>query len=599
MSLKNVKVGKKILLEDAVPLILMIAIGIACALGITKLGDTKKQVAHTHNVIQQAMKIEAASVDMETGMRGYLLAGQEGFLDPYKNGGALFHKLIVDLQKIVNDNPKQVELLSSIEKVIDEWKEKVTEPTIQLRREIGTAKTMDDMADEVGLAKGKKYFDKFRGQIATFISREAKLMKDRQELALDKTEANEGINELIIQTTTWIEHTHLVIEQAMKVGAAAGDMETGMRGFLLAGKDEFLNPYQNGGKTFDDLIAQLKNEVIDNPAQVRLLGQISDNINSWKADVTEPAIKMRRDSLKTMDDVASLVGEAGGEKYFDKFRSQIATFISREKTLMIKRQKDAQDATSLSAYNRKLIRDTTGWVEHTHNVISQAMKIEAAAVDMETGMRGYLLAGQEDFLAPYNSGSKRFQELIAELSKTVVDNPGQVKLLSETVDNIGAWKSDVTEVNIALRRKIGDAKTMNDMAALVGEARGKKYFDDFRAKIKQFRDVEATLMVSRQESAENSANSTMMIIFGGTGAAIVLSLLSAFVLTRTITKPINEALVSANKLAEGDLTHIVEVTSKDEVGVLIGSMNASVNSLNGMLSQVEQTSNKIARGTTQ
>ena len=32
------------------------------------------------------MSIEAAAVDMETGMRGYLLAGQEGFLDPYTDG---------------------------------------------------------------------------------------------------------------------------------------------------------------------------------------------------------------------------------------------------------------------------------------------------------------------------------------------------------------------------------------------------------------------------------------------------------------------------------------------------------------------------------
>lgn len=56
----------------------------------------------------------------------------------------------------------------------DEWKANVTESTIQLWREIDHAKTMDDMADEVTLAKGKQYFEKFKGLIASFIAKEEK-----------------------------------------------------------------------------------------------------------------------------------------------------------------------------------------------------------------------------------------------------------------------------------------------------------------------------------------------------------------------------------------------------------------------------------------
>ncbi len=112
-------------------------------------------------------------------------------------------------------------------------------------------------------------------------------------------------------------------------------------------------------------------------------------------------------------------------------------------------------------------------VDHTHIVIATANEIVAAGVDMETGMRGYLLAGQEEFLGPYKGGQKKFYELVESLSKTVNDNPAQVQLLSEVKTNIDAWQKDVTEVQIALRRQIGDAKTMNDMADLVGEAKGK------------------------------------------------------------------------------------------------------------------------------
>ena len=71
-----------------------------------------------------------------------------------------------------------------------------------------------------------------------------------------------------------------------------------------------------------------------------------------------------------------------------------------------------------------IMKANEGWVAHTYEVIDQANSILASAVDMETGMRGYLLAGQEGFLAPYTSGSKRFFELTASLRKTVNGQPG-------------------------------------------------------------------------------------------------------------------------------------------------------------------------------
>ncbi len=65
------------------------------------------------------------------------------------------------------------------------------------------------------------------------------------------------------------------------------------------------------------------------------------------------------------------------------------------------------------------LTDTAKWVDHTHDVIGQANDILASAVNMETGSRGFLLAGHENFLAPYKEGGKRFDELLTSLSNTV------------------------------------------------------------------------------------------------------------------------------------------------------------------------------------
>ncbi len=132
-----------------------------------------------------------------------------------------------------------------------------------------------------------------------------------------------------------------------------------------------------------------------------------------------------------MNDMAKLVGEAKGKVYFDAFRQQIATFSGREKTLMKQRQQTAKVATTVAADSLKTVNETSGWVKHTYEVIDDAKEILASAVDMETGMRGYLLAGKDEFLGPYKQGKQNFFQQLAVLKATVNDNPAQVKLLNE------------------------------------------------------------------------------------------------------------------------------------------------------------------------
>jgi len=349
---KKISLREKIIGGSCITLILMVILGIISINATTSLTDTNKWVNHTHEVIGDANNILASAVNMETGMRGYLLAGKEGFLNPYTQGKEDFRKEIASLSKTVDDNPAQVQLLREAKATISEWAQKVTEPTIALRREIGDAKSMNDMAALVQKEKGKAYFDKFRGQIATFIGREEKLMNDRQKIAREATEQNDANAKLIADTTKKISHTYEVIGKANNILASAVDMETGMRGYLLAGKEAFLAPYTAGKKKFGELVTSLSKTVNDNPAQVKLLSEIKDTIGEWNRNAVEPAIALRQaiGDAKTMDDMADVVAEAKGKVYFDKFRDQIATFIGRETKLMNERQAFADDTTN-DAFN--------------------------------------------------------------------------------------------------------------------------------------------------------------------------------------------------------------------------------------------------------
>ena len=292
--------------------------------------------------------------------------------------------------------------------------------------------------------------------------------------------------------------------------------------------------------------------------------------------MTEPAITLRRRVERgngAMAEVVTLVNKQEGKKYFDAFRGKIAEFSGIEAKLMRERQAIADQANAKVNANLDVMRKNEGWVTHTYEVLAVADAVMASAVDMETGMRGYLLAGKEGFLAPYTSGSKRFFELAGDLSQTVNDNPAQVKLLKKTQSTISNWKENVTEPAIALRRQIGNAKTMDDMADLIGEARGKQYFDQFRALMSDFSAEETSLMEQRQNGNESTVSTTYLLIALCVGFAILIGAILAWIIGNGIARPIGAMVQSMLGLADGDRTiEVPGVGRKDEIGDMAGAV---------------------------
>ena len=402
----------------------------------------------------------------------------------------------------------------------------------------------------------------------------------------------------IRQVNQWVEHTYEVLAKAAGIIGSAVDMETGMRGYLLAGKEGFLDPYNNGEKATYKSIASLQQTVSDNPKQVARLTEVESILKEWQEKVTEPSIGLRRQigDAKTMNDMATLVGEARGKVFFDKFRGQIGTFIGRETTLLAERTTKFNELLDSGELEAKSIRTNVDWVRHTYEVVGKANDILAAAVDMETGMRGYLLAGKEDFLDPYKGGEKKFYEQVAELKKTVSDNPAQVQLLGEIEQNIRGWQQDVTGPMIELRRKIGDAKTMDDMARLVGEARGKQYFDKFRQIMADFSAEEQGLMEKRKEQSASVAEQTFLSIYLAIAVALLVSITIAYIVSRGVLRQVggepNAIMALAQKIAEGDLSFHFD-SNRQATGIYAAVMGM-VNKLQTVVGQVRTGADNLA-----
>lgn len=138
------------------------------------------------------------------------------------------------------------------------------------------------------------------------------------------------------------------------------------------------------------------------------------------------------------------------------------------------------------------------WVEHTDRVTRDASELQRLSVDLETGMRGFLITGDEAFLQPYESAQPRLMAGLASLRTMVADNQTQVDRIDRIATLQTAWNQFAAEM-IALRRAGGD------YPQAIKSGRGKRLSDDMRAGYGNFINVEQTLRFQRNNEANNTA----------------------------------------------------------------------------------------------
>ncbi len=102
------------------------------------------------------------------------------------------------------------------------------------------------------------------------------------------------------------------------------------------------------------------------------------------------------------------------------------------------------------------------------------------------------------------------------------------------------------------------------------------------------------LMDKTGQEAIEEYQSARTLMLALAAAAFVLAGMIAFWVTRSITRPINEAVGVANQLAEGDLNARIDVTSKDETGMLLSSMKNMVEKLSQIITDVRSAADNLS-----
>ncbi|HEX4086234.1 MAG TPA: CHASE3 domain-containing protein [Chthoniobacteraceae bacterium] len=178
-------IGSKIGGGYALALLALITIGVVAYRSSTGMIDTAALVTHTHQVIETLEQSVSLMKDAETGQRGYIITGEDRYLEPYTTAKSQIDGVMDQLDQLTASDPITQEKLPELKQLIQQ---KFTElqGTIDLRKD--PTKGFDAAKDVILTDKGKDTMDEIRKSASDMQSHERDLLKARSDDAIQSSD---------------------------------------------------------------------------------------------------------------------------------------------------------------------------------------------------------------------------------------------------------------------------------------------------------------------------------------------------------------------------------------------------------------------------
>ncbi|ARO54586.1 chemotaxis protein [Methylorubrum zatmanii] len=121
----------------------------------------------------------------------------------------------------------------------------------------------------------------------------------------------------------------LVLRDLDAFRTAMLNQETGLRGYLITGKESSLEPYRGGRSALNEVVNRLRGFVGTDAEPSKLLEEAIVAAQTWQKDIGEAAIRLAADPAKRPDAVR-IEAEGKGKQFFDTLREKLAAIEATE-----------------------------------------------------------------------------------------------------------------------------------------------------------------------------------------------------------------------------------------------------------------------------
>lgn len=156
------------------PILFLIAMAVVIFWQIHSYRSSLNWVRHTQEVLHEVDTIRGALLEMETAMRGYILTGEETFLEPYHASEPLLNHSLEALSSMVAHKPLQAQRFAHLKHGISQWQRHAQS-------------VIDDREGQKRLARpaivaqyqGKAMMDRLRSLFRDIQKEEDRLLRER------------------------------------------------------------------------------------------------------------------------------------------------------------------------------------------------------------------------------------------------------------------------------------------------------------------------------------------------------------------------------------------------------------------------------------
>ena len=232
------------------------------------------------------------------------------------------------------------------------------------------------------------------------------------------------------------------------------------------------------------------------------------------------------------------------------------------------------------------VNENSDWSAKSTTIMREGNRFQRNILTMVSGLRGFLLSGEQYFIQSYDSAAQENVQILNELDEIIPDTSKQKKVLIQLRTMNNQWMLDFAEplINAKKMANISDSslQAYNKMyraKLVVGTERNVNR--RLQQRFRDFTNYEYQLRDARRNVLTASVRQTRLISFYLTTFSILLGFLISFFLAYRISTRIMVMVKMANTIASGNY----EVYTLDRGGDELGQLARSLNHMASVLSE--------------